>query len=436
MASNRRVNTATIQIWGHEVGAVAWNEGCGIGEFEYDPSFLRHGLDLSPLMMPLRNGIFSFPALKRETFHGLPGLLADSLPDRYGNQLIDLWLAQQGRSPDGFSPVERLCYMGTRGMGALEFKPNLNPASGRSIPIEITSLSRLASEILHHRTQWAVNLKGDQEEAMNTIIRIGTSAGGNRAKAVIAWNPQTHEIRSGQVKAPQGFQPWILKFDGVNNASLGSPTGYGRVEYAYNKMALAAGIAMTECRLLEENGRAHFMTRRFDRDADGEKVHMQSLCAMGHYDYNASGQYGYEQAFSLVQQLHLGHETTRELYRRMVFNVLARNQDDHTRNIAFLMDRNGQWRLSPAFDVVWSYNPAGRWTNQHQMSLNSKLDGFTLDDLLAVASNFGIKKPKDIVRQVGNAVSGWDAFASEAGLDDAFKQEIGRSHRMGLVLNL
>jgi serine/threonine-protein kinase HipA len=274
MASNRQVDTATIRIWDHEVGAVAWNEERGIGEFEYEPSFLRHGLALSPLMLPLRNGIFSFPSLKRETFHGLPGLLADSLPDRYGNRLIDLWLAQQGRSPDDFSPVERLCYMGTRGMGALEFKPNLSRPSGKSIPLEITALSRLASEILHHRTQWAVDLKGDQEEPMNTIIRIGTSAGGNRAKAVIAWNPRTQEIRSGQVKAPKGYQPWILKFDGVNEASLGDPVGYGRAEYAYHKMALAAGIEMTECRLFEENGRAHFMTRRFDRDADGEKIHM------------------------------------------------------------------------------------------------------------------------------------------------------------------
>ncbi|HUI06636.1 MAG TPA: type II toxin-antitoxin system HipA family toxin [Verrucomicrobiae bacterium] len=429
----RKVTVATVRLWNHDVGAVAWDEPRGLGRFEYDPAFVRRGLPVAPLMMPLGSGIFDFPALNRETFHGLPGLLADSLPDRYGNRLIDVWLERQGRAPGDFTPVERLCYMSTRGMGALEFKPALGPATGKSIPIEVAELTQLAAEILRHRTDWAVHLKGAKAEALNAIIRVGTSAGGNRAKAVVAWNPQTQEVRSGQAPAPSGFEPWILKFDGVNDVTLGDPKGFGRIEYAYHRMAVAAGIEMTDCRLLEESGRAHFMTRRFDRDTHGEKIHMQSLCAVGHYDFNAAGEYGYEQAFSAIQRLNLGHEVMREMYRRMVFNVAARNQDDHTRNIAFLMDQSGQWRLSPAFDVIWSYNPSGSWTNRHQMSINGKRDGFTRADLLTVAENFGIKDGADLIEQVTTAVADWPRFAKQAGVNSDQQRTISKTHRLALA---
>jgi serine/threonine-protein kinase HipA len=418
-----------VALWGHDVGAVAWDDARQIATFEYTDDFIRLGMQVAPVMMPLRSGTFSFPALSKDTFRGLPGLLADSLPDRFGNRLIDLWLQRHGRAVSDFSPVERLCYMGTRGMGALEFKPALTRPS-KSIPLEVAELTELAREVLQHRSQWAVNLKGAKAEALDTIIRVGTSAGGNRAKAVIAWNPKTGEVRSGQVSAPAGFEPWILKFDGVGDASLGDPKGFGRIEYAYHKMAVAAGIEMSACHLLEENGRAHFMTRRFDRDLAGAKIHMQSLCALGHYDFNAAGEYGYEQALGMVHRLNLGYPALLEMYRRMVFNVVARNQDDHTRNIAFLMDPQSQWRLSPAFDVIWSFSPSGQWTNQHQMSVNGKRDHFTRSDLLSVADQFGIRGAAHIVEQIAAVVAVWPQFAAEAGVPASLINTISRTHRL------
>jgi serine/threonine-protein kinase HipA len=428
-----KVKVARVFLWDEAVGAVAWDAPRGLGQFEYEPGFLARGLDLAPLTMPPRSGVFSFPALSLATFHGLPGLLADALPDRFGNRLVDLWIARQGRSPGDFTPVERLCYLGTRGMGAFEFRPALGPRARKAMPIEVSELTRLAADILRHRTGWAVKLKGAKAEALNTIIRVGTSAGGNRAKAVIAWNAETGEVRSGQVPPPPGFEPWILKLDGVDDSALGDPKGFGRVEYAYHRMAVAAGIAMMPCRLLEEGGRAHFMTRRFDRDDRGGKIHMQSLCALAHYDFNAAGEYGYEQSLSVIQRLNLGHPAMQEMFRRMVFNVLARNQDDHTRNIAFLMDRRGAWRLSPAFDVVWAYNPTGDWTNRHQMSVNGKRDRFARADLLAVADQFGIKNAREILAEVGAAVARWGELAKLADVSPALRDSVGKTHRLHLL---
>lgn len=415
MAKVRKVRTATVQLWGKEVGVVAWDEDRGIGRFEYTPDFVRDGYEIAPIMMPLNEGqIYSFPALNIETYLGLPGLLADALPDRYGKACIDIWLRRQGRDVDDFSPIERLCYMGTRGMGALEFKPAIGPQARKAIPIEISELTQLASDILQQRTDLLVNLRGSKAEALKMIIRVGASAGGARAKAVIAWNPKTNKIRSGQVRAPEGFESWLLKFDGVNQDSLGDPEGYGRIEYAYYNMATAAGIKMSKCRLLEEGGRAHFMTRRFDRTDAGEKIHMQSLCAMGHYDFNAPGEYSYEHAFGVIQKLNLGYPAVKEMYRRMVFNVMARNHDDHTRNIAFLMDKAGEWQLAPAFDVIWCYNPIGKWTLQHQMRINGKRDNFIREDLLLVAEQYGIKDATGIITDVGRVVSHWPEVAEQA----------------------
>jgi serine/threonine-protein kinase HipA len=433
MAQSRNVDVATIRLWNDDVGAVAWNDARGLGEFEYAPSFLRRNLNIAPFTMALHAGVFSFPTLNKDTFHGLPGLLADALPDRFGNRIIEAWLARQGRTVNDFTPVERLCYMGTRSMGALEFKPSIGPRTEKAIPIELSELTQLVADILRHRMNWVVNLKGNRAEALNTIIRIGTSAGGNRAKAVIAWNPKTHEVRSGQVSTPAGFEPWLLKFDGVADDALGDPRGFGRVEYAYHKMAVAAGIAMSPCYLLEEDGRAHFMTRRFDRDDQGGKIHMQSLCALAHYDFNAAGEYGYEQAFSVIQRLNLGHEAMREMYRRMLFNVMARNQDDHTRNIAFLMDRQGTWTLAPAFDLIWAYNSQGAWTNRHQMTVNGKRDKFERADLIAVAEQLGIKGASDTIRQVADAVIRWPAFAKEYGVKKALLGNISKTHRTMLA---
>ena len=318
-------------------------------------------------------------------------------------------------------------------MGALEFKPSVGPRAEKSIPIEVSELTQLVAEILHHRADWAVTLKGSRAEALNTIIRVGTSAGGNRAKAVIAWNPKTHEVRSGQVAVPPGFESWLLKFDGVADESLGDPRGFGRVEYAYHKMAVAAGITMSPCHLLEENGRAHFMTQRFDRDDKSGKIHMQSLCALAHYDFNSSGEYGYEQALSVIHRLNLGYPALREMYRRMIFNILARNQDDHTRNIAFLMDRKGTWTLAPAYDVVWAYNSQGAWTNRHQMSINGKRDGFERSDLLAVAEQFGIKGASDLLNEVAAAVASWSLYAKACGVGIDLLGKIGKTHRTKLA---
>ena len=352
---------AEVILWGRTIGAVSLEEGHVHAAFQYDPKFVRSGIEVSPITMPLSNRIYVFSDLPERTFLGLPGLLADSLPDTFGNALIDTWLATQGRTPSSFNAVERLCYTGARGMGALEFLPATGPTPRRAKKIAVDALVELASEVLSHRDDLRASFTvAGREDALKDILRVGTSAGGARAKAVIAWNPATNEVRSGQVAAGEEFEYWILKFDGVagnRDKELEDPRGYGAIEYAYYRMASAAGIDMNECRLLEEQGRRHFMTKRFDRLVGGRKLHMQSLCALAHYDFNIAGAYSYEQAFMTIRQLGLSMETIEEQFRRMAFNIIARNQDDHVKNIAFLMDTAGRWSLSPAFDVTYSYNP-------------------------------------------------------------------------------
>jgi len=432
-----RVDTAQVLLWGESVGAVAWLADRGYGVFEYEPAFLKRGLDLSPIHMSLQqaqrgDGLFSFPALNKETFLGLPGLLADALPDKFGNQIIDAWLARQGRDGSSFSPVERLCYTGNRGMGALTFEPLISKSFDKSIPIEMAALVALAQQVVSERRELDVALGENEQQnadAILDILRVGTSAGGARPKAVIAINQQGKVI-SGQGDVPEGFDYWLLKFDGVTDSELGEPKGYGRIEYAYALMAKAAGITMSECRLLEENGRAHFMTRRFDRVA-GRRLHMQTLCGLAHYDFNQAGAYSYEQAFGVMRQMRLSKADAIELYRRIVFNVLARNQDDHTKNISFLMDESGQWRLSPAYDVTYAHNPGGIWTSQHQMSLNGKRDHFALADLqqLGAAISLTNTKIKTIIEQVIQAVANWPSFAAQAEVNPEMASAIAHFHR-------
>ena len=428
---------AYIKIWDKLVGAVSWNAGKRVASFEYDPSFLQQGLELAPVMMPMAQArqIFSFAQLDFETFRGLPGLLADALPDDFGNHVIDTWLARQGRSLTDFSPVDRLCYIGKRGMGALEFSPAMKVVSDRSSTIELEGLIGLAQQVLNSKASFHTQIVGQgkqSEQAMQDILKVGTSAGGARPKAVIALNPKTLAIRSGQVKAPQGYEYWLLKFDGIEGGGFSDPAGYGKIEYGYYKMAMAAGINMSRCRLLEENGRAHFMSQRFDRTEDGDKIHLQSLCALAHYDYRKAGAYGYEQAFMVMRQLRLPYADFEQQYRRMVFNVIARNQDDHTKNISFLMDKQGEWRLSPAYDVTYSYNPDGQWTHQHQMSINGKRDHIQRSDLLQVADNVGIKRADHIVDEVSTAVSRWPQYGAEAGVSAVTIQQITKVHRLSL----
>ena len=427
---------AEVQLWGRTIGAVSLEEGREVAAFQYDPAFARSGIELSPLAMPLHQQVYEFPTLSRSTFHGLPGLLADSLPDKFGNSLIDAWLATQGRTPESFQAVERLCYTGARGMGALEFAPVQGPKSRTSSKIEIDALVRLASEVLTHRGDVRGHFhEAGKEKALRDILQVGTSAGGARAKAVIAWNRATNEVRSGQITAGEGFDYWLLKFDGVagnKDKELEDPKGYGAIEYAYYLMAKAAGISMSECRLLEENGRRHFMTRRFDRLAGGAKLHMQSLCALAHFDFNQPGAYAYEQALLTIRQLKLPMAEVEQQFRRMVFNIVARNQDDHVKNIAFLMNRQGEWSLAPAFDVTYSFNPTGLWTATHQMTLNGKRDGFVQEDFAACAKAAVMKRGRaaTIIEEVRAAVQCWPDFAAEARLADDWREKIQKTHRM------
>ena len=430
---------AEVKLWGRTIGAVSLVDHADVAAFEYEPRFARSGIELSPLMMPLSKQVYTFPELSRETFHGLPGLLADSLPDKFGNALIDTWLAGQGRPPESLNAVERLCYIGNRGMGALEFVPAIGPGTRIATHIEIDQLVQLASEVLSQRNQLGTSFADTgRTEAMQDILKVGTSAGGARAKAVIAWNPATGEVRSGQTKAGEGFEYWLIKFDGVTgnrDKELDDPKGYGLIEYAYYRMAVDSGITMNECRLFHENNRHHFMTRRFDRPTGGGKLHMQSLGGLAHYDFSRPGAYAYEQAFLVVRQLGLSTRDVEELYRRMVFNIIARNQDDHVKNIAFLMDKSGQWSLAPAYDMTYSYQPAGVWTSAHQMTMNGKRDGFTMDDFKASAKMALLRRGRveTIIREITNVVRRWREYASVTGVPDQQVEPISRTLRLDLV---
>ncbi|MDO8795848.1 MAG: type II toxin-antitoxin system HipA family toxin, partial [Vicinamibacterales bacterium] len=417
---------------------VSMEDGRDCAAFQFTPAFAESGIQVSPIAMPLSARVYEFPALPRGTFHGLPGLLADSLPDRFGNALIDAWLATEGRSPGSFTAIERLCYTGTRGMGALEFEPAQGPKPGRSTTLDVDALVALASEVLMHHEHFSGRFSThSRDKALVDILRVGTSAGGARAKAVIAWNSETNEVRSGQLPAGQGFTYWLLKFDGVagnKDKELDDPLGYGAIEYAYALMAQAAGITMTECRLLEENGRRHFMTRRFDRLDDGGKLHMQSLGALAHFDYNQAGAYSYEQAFLAIRQLGLPMAAIEQQFRRMLCNVVARNQDDHVKNIAFLMNKAGEWALAPAFDVTYSYNPSGSWTATHQMTLNGKREGFRKADIRAVGGSAGLKQGRalSLLEEVVAAVERWPEFAERASLPRDVSERIRKAHRLSL----
>ena len=429
---------AEVQLWGRTIGAVTTENANATAAFQYDSAFAQSGIELSPLVMPLSERVYEFPALPIGTFHGLPGLLADSLPDTFGSALIDAWLATQGRSAESLGAIERLCYTGKRGMGALEYVPGIGPSPRASTKIEIDELVRLAADVLTHRNNVQEHFHdAGKAKTLKDILSVGTSAGGARAKAVIAWNRETNEVRSGQISAGDGFEYWLLKFDGVRgnrDKELDDPAGYGAIEYAYSLMARAAGIEMSECRLLEENGRRHFMTRRFDRLSTGEKLHLQSLGALAHFDFNQAGAYAYEQALLAIRQLGLPMAAVEEQFRRMVFNIVARNQDDHVKNIAFLMNKQGEWALAPAFDVNYSYNPAGSWTATHQMTMNGKRDGFTLTDFAACANSSFMKRGRaeTIVDEVHAAAMRWPEFAERAKVSVHVMLRIMRTHRLKL----
>lgn len=425
------INSAFVNIWNKRVGAIAWDPKTGLGTFQYDSAFLKTELDLSPILMPISQGdtLYQFPENRENsTFKGLPGLLADILPDKYGNALINTWLARQGRPTNSLNPVETLCFIGERGMGALEFEPVQPRPKNTSTKIELGSLIQIAEEILSGRKDFTTNLSEDEEKALFEILKIGSSAGGARAKALIAYNEQTGEVRSGQTSAPKGFEHWLIKFDGVSDSQFGASMGYGRVEMAYYNMAKDSGIQMMECRLLEENGRAHFMTKRFDREHGKGKIHVQTFCAMRHYDFNEVNLYSYEELFETMRILGLSYPSAQELFRRMVFNVMSRNCDDHTKNFAFIMDKTGDWKLSPAYDVCHAFRPGSDWVSQHALSINGKRKNITRQDLLSVGKSMNIKNAVEIIDKVSQVVSNWKDYANAVNVDANLRDSIAVTH--------
>jgi serine/threonine-protein kinase HipA len=424
-------NTANVKIWNQPVGAVAWDAATGIASFEYESSFLDRNLDLSPIMMPLseaRGREFRFSELRRSTtFKGMPGLLADVLPDKYGNALIDAWLIRNKRRSGSLNPVELLCFIGKRGMGAMEFEPPDPKGANTTTHIEVADLVKVANAILSGRKNFFTKMSANDEKALLDILKIGTSAGGARAKAVIAYNSKTGEVRSGQADAPKNFTHWLIKFDGVIDSQFGATHGYGRVEMAYYLMAKDAEIEMTECRLHEENGRAHFMTSRFDREPGNGKIHVQSFCAMRHFDFNDIGMHSYEQLFETMRMLGLPYPQAEQVFRRMVFNVLARNCDDHTKNFAFLMDKKGEWKLAPAFDVCHTYRPGSEWVSMQSLTVNGKRQKINRDDFLAVAKSMNIKKAAAIIEQVNDVIQNWKHYAAEVMVDEKLAKAISKT---------
>ena len=419
------ISTALVKLWGTVIGAVSLDDTQRSAAFEYDSAFLSSGIEVSPIVMPLKKGVYTFPSLSYESFHGLPGLLSDSLPDKFGNELINVWLAKQGRLPESFNAVERLCYTGTRGMGALEYEPAVSSLVEESSQIQVSELVELASMVLSNRKNLKVVLeecdKKKLTESLKHIISIGTSAGGARAKALIAWNPKTNEVRSGQIKTNSDFEYWLMKFSGVSGNKDKEDedlADFGMIEYAYYLMAIDCGINMMPCRLLNDGKNRHFMTKRFDRTAEGKKLHMQSLAAMGHFDFNAAGSTSYEQCFTILNTLGLGHHEKLDMFRRMVFNVAACNCDDHVKNISFLMDKSGKWTLSPAYDVSFAYNPDGAWTSSHQMSINGKRKNIAASDFETCARIAGLKNAevKTVVSEICTSLSHWKEFAATAGV--------------------
>jgi serine/threonine-protein kinase HipA len=433
---------AEVTLWGDSVGALLFNPDTGLTTFEYFSDWVKTGFSIAPLHLPTRPGRFTFAAMDRSTFFGLPGALADTLPDDFGNAVIDAWLARQGIDKASFSPVDRLLYTGVRGMGALEYQPSTqNNRLQTSEDIEVGHLVELAQSVLDQRAGLDVALSAgdDSQDAMSEIFQVGTSAGGARPKAVIALNDDRSRVLSGQVSVPSGFTHYLIKFDGVRERSssseiFGDPLGYGRMEYAYYLMAKSAGINMTHSELLLEGNRAHFITQRFDREGDRKK-HYQSLCAMDHADFRKPGQYSYEELLRTARALRLPREDAIEIFRRMVFNVVARNQDDHTKNFGFIMDTaKSGWRLAPAFDVAYSYKPGSYWVDTHQMTINGKRDGFTRQDLLAVAKPIGqfSSDARKMIDQVIEVVSQWLDFADQAEVDPRLKSEIRSNLRLSV----
>ncbi|QNE48603.1 type II toxin-antitoxin system HipA family toxin (plasmid) [Glaciihabitans sp. INWT7] len=421
------VPTQLIEViaWGRTVGALASGRTRGAYVFEYDPAWVRSGIEISPIHMPTSQRRYTFPSLSQKTFQGLPPAIADALPDKFGNGLVDAWLAREGVPVSSITALDRLAYLGGRGLGALEFQPDTGAKDLPPTALDLQMLVQSARDAV----AGTLNSEGESKQALQQIITVGTSAGGARAKAVVNFNSETQEIRPGHVLPSDGFEAWLLKFDGVgDDHQLGKGGNYGRIEYAYSKMARAAGITMTETRLLEENGRAHFMTKRFDRTAERQKLHTQSLCGMSILDFNTIGVHDYAQYQGAIGELELGASARTEAFRRMVFNVVAANCDDHTKNFGFLMDPDGLWSLAPAYDITHAFNPEGEWTHQHLMSVNGRFEKIRRQDFLTFAERHGVERAASIIGEVNDAVRSWPEFAKEAGLPAAATAVVAKDH--------
>jgi serine/threonine-protein kinase HipA len=429
------VDVAEVRIWGELVGAVKWEQEIQVANFEFAPNFYKNGWDLSPIRMPITNGarLFSFPDLRKEksntidTFKGLPGLLADVLPDRYGNQLINIWMAQQGRALNSMNPVEQLCFIGSRAMGALEFRPAQLSTNTKTFAIQLDNLVDVAQRLLADKEAFKTNLSQGDEDALKQILKIGTSAGGARPKAVIAYNEETGELRSGQANVPNGFEHWLIKLDGVYDSQFGESSGWGRVEYAYYLMATASGVEIMDCKLKEVGARAHFMTKRFDREANNTKHHVQTLCGIQHFDYNDLFAYGYEEVFQTMRLLRLTYPEAEQMFRRMVFNVLATNCDDHTKDFSFMFKKDQKWELAPAYDICFSYDPNNVWVNQQTLSVNGKHRNINKGDLMTIADANNIKKADKIIDEINGVVKNWSVFANEANVREDLKTNIQKN---------
>lgn len=418
------VTTAFVKLWGQIVGAIAWNTEKEVAYFEYDPKFDLGKYAVSPIKLPSKNRIYSFPELRNEeTFKGLPGLLADSLPDKYGKELINVWLAQNGRPENSLNPVELLCFIGKRGMGALEFEPNVQPDT-KSYTLELSGLIETTQKLLQKKENVQLHTTNKMRDTMLDVLKMGTSAGGARPKAIIAYNQQTGEIKSGQAHTETGFEHWLIKFDGVNDTQFGSSTGYGRVEMAYYQMATDFGIEMMECKLIEESERAHFMTKRFDRNKANQKLHTQTFCALQHYDFQNIYGYSYEQLFQTMRALRLSYAEAEQMFKRMVFNVIARNCDDHTKNFSFMMDQTGKWKLAPAYDICHAYRPGSDWVSQHNLSINGKRIDFVLADFIMIAEQNSIRNPKKILTECIEIVGNWEKYANQCNIETKLKVAI------------
>jgi len=431
------VNVAEVYIWDTLLGALTWDDSQKLGYFQYDSSFLKIGWELSPIKMPLINGtrLYSFPELRQakdsalDTFKGLPGLIADVLPDRYGNQMINFWLQKHNRPSNSMNPVEQLCFIGSRGMGALTFKPsyNLDPKQ-KDIEFELNSLVEIASSILKEKESFESSNQQSKQDLLQEIIKVGTSAGGARPKAVIAYNPETGVVKSGQTDPQDGFENWMIKLDGVSDAQFGDSSGWGRVEYAYYLMALDAGLDMSLCQLIEENGRAHFMTKRFDRTDQGERIHVQTWCGLAHYDFNYMTIFSYEMLFETMRSLRLSYAEAEQMFRRMVFNILAKNCDDHTKNFAFMYNqKEKKWRLSPAYDICYAYDENNFWVNQQTLSVNGKRKNISTEDLLTIAKTNSVKKGGQIISEISEVIKNWSKYANQAKIGRKLFQKINQN---------